>query len=57
MEIFDRQLLTAVLRQTNGNQTKAASILGITRVTLRHKIQSLGINIDKVVRSEDNHNG
>lgn len=37
------QLLRQVLQHTGGNQLKAASILGISRVTLRSKLKSLGI--------------
>jgi Fis family transcriptional regulator len=32
-------LLTAVLRHTNGNQTRAASMLGLNRGTLRKKLK------------------
>lgn len=38
------QLLRQVLRATSGNQLKAANILGISRVTLRSKLKSLGID-------------
>jgi DNA-binding NtrC family response regulator len=51
-ELFERYLLTRVLRQTSGNQSRAAEILGITRGSLRHKIQSLRISIDHVVQVE-----
>lgn len=39
----ESQLLRQVLRHTTGNQLKAAGILGISRVTLRSKLKSLGI--------------
>lgn len=39
----ERQLLRQVLSHTNGNQLKAAGILGISRVTLRSKLKALGI--------------
>ena len=39
----ERQLFRQVLRHTSGNQLKAAGILGISRVTLRSKLKSLGI--------------
>ena len=41
--IAERQLLREVLQHTRGNQLKAAGILGISRVTLRSKLKSLGI--------------
>jgi two-component system nitrogen regulation response regulator GlnG len=46
LEMFERYLLTQVLRETEGNQSKAAMRLGITRSSLRHKIRALGISID-----------
>ena len=39
----ERQLFRQVLKHTAGNQLKAATILGISRVTLRSKLKSLGI--------------
>ena len=45
--IAERQLITQVLAHTTGNQLKAATILGISRVTLRSKIKSLGIDINQ----------
>ncbi|HRD33087.1 MAG TPA: helix-turn-helix domain-containing protein [Rhodocyclaceae bacterium] len=38
MRTVERPLLEFVLRQTNGNQTAAAEILGINRNTLRRKL-------------------
>jgi len=43
----ERELLRLVLRHTKGNQLQAAGILGISRVTLRSKIRSLGIIIEE----------
>jgi two-component system nitrogen regulation response regulator GlnG len=48
----ERHLIRRVLERTHGNQAQAAKILGITRLTLRTKIRSLGITIDRSVRSE-----
>jgi two-component system nitrogen regulation response regulator GlnG len=50
---MERMLLTRVLRHTDGNQSKAAKILGITRGSLRNKIRTLRITIDQVVGVEE----
>jgi two-component system nitrogen regulation response regulator GlnG len=47
--LLERLLLTEVLRHTSGNQVQAAKILGITRNSLRHKIRSLDITIERSV--------
>jgi DNA-binding NtrC family response regulator len=52
LQLFERYVVTRVLRQTSGNQSRAAEILGITRGSLRNKIHSLGISIDHVVQAE-----
>ena len=43
ISIAERQLIRQVLTHTAGNQLKAASLLGISRVTLRSKLKTLGI--------------
>jgi two-component system nitrogen regulation response regulator GlnG len=48
---MERQLLTRVLRHTAGNQVQAARLLGITRGSLRNKIRTLGIVIERSVSS------
>ncbi len=40
-----RDLIVQTLKITNGNQIKAAKILGISRAKLRYRIEQLGINI------------
>ncbi len=40
---FERPLFEAVLRETHGNQLKAAQVLGINRNTLRKRLGDLGI--------------
>jgi transcriptional regulator with GAF, ATPase, and Fis domain len=49
LEVMERYLLTRVLSATEGNQSRAAAILGITRGCLRSKIRALGIEINKSV--------
>ena len=52
LELMERYVLARVLRVTEGNQSKAAMILGITRGSLRNKIHSLGISIGQMVTVE-----
>jgi DNA-binding NtrC family response regulator len=49
LEHFDRLILTRAVKQSNGNQTKASEILGISRFTLRSKLRSANLAIGKVV--------
>jgi DNA-binding NtrC family response regulator len=53
LEMMEQYLLTRVLRETKGNQSKAAELLGITRGSLRNKIHTLGISIGHVVELND----
>jgi DNA-binding NtrC family response regulator len=50
---LERQLLTRVLERTGGNQLRAAELLGITRGSLRHKLRTLGLTIERGVSAED----
>ncbi len=43
---FEKPLFEHVLRQTSGNQLRAASLLGINRNTLRKRLVELAINPD-----------
>jgi nitrogen regulation protein NR(I) len=47
----DRALLDEVLRHAGGQQTRAAEILGVSRTTLRMRLQQLGMSVEKTVRS------
>ena len=40
---IEKPLLEMVLKETNGNQTQAANILGINRNTLRKKIKEYNL--------------
>lgn len=44
LPLVEKPLIEATLRATQGNQVKAAFVLGINRNTLRKKIAALGIN-------------
>ncbi len=47
VEAIEKPLIEHTLERTEGNQLKAAKILGINRNTMRAKIKRLGINIDR----------
>ncbi|MBU0670042.1 MAG: nitrogen regulation protein NR(I), partial [Alphaproteobacteria bacterium] len=47
---FERPLLEHALRETEGNQLRAAQLLGINRNTLRKKIGELGIEPERYTR-------
>jgi two-component system nitrogen regulation response regulator GlnG len=49
LEIVERQLFTRVLQNTGGNQSKASTILGITRGKVRDRIAAFNIQVDKTV--------
>jgi two-component system nitrogen regulation response regulator GlnG len=48
----ERLLFKQVLRHTGGHQSQASELLGLNRTTLRHKLRTLGLMLDKVVTSE-----
>ncbi len=50
LSYLDRYVVTRVLQTTAGNQSKAAKMLGITRGSLRNKVQALEIKIGQVVK-------
>ncbi|MBI3109329.1 MAG: hypothetical protein HYY95_27785, partial [Candidatus Rokubacteria bacterium] len=41
--LVEKPLLRAVMRETKGNQVRAAQLLGINRNTLRKKLKEHGI--------------
>ncbi|MFQ5454705.1 MAG: helix-turn-helix domain-containing protein [Nitrospirota bacterium] len=42
---FEKPLITFILKETNGNKTQAAHLLGINRNTLTKKIKELNLSI------------
>jgi two-component system nitrogen regulation response regulator GlnG len=52
LDYVERFLLGRVLQHTRGHQAQASDILGLNRATLRHKLRSLGMSIDKIVIGE-----
>ena len=46
LALVERPLLRAVLRETGGNQLRAAALLGINRNTLRKKLRALGLKTE-----------
>ena len=45
LEKVEKRLIEHVLERTEGNQLKAAKILGINRNTMRSKIKKLSIDV------------
>ncbi len=43
MAAVERELISRALSETDGNQVQAAKLLGITRATLRKRIEKFGI--------------
>jgi transcriptional regulator of acetoin/glycerol metabolism len=45
----EKQALMAALRETRGNQTQAARLLGINRVTVWNRMRKYGIDLNKLI--------
>jgi two-component system nitrogen regulation response regulator GlnG len=52
IDAVERMLFTRVLQQTHGHQTQASEILGLNRATLRHKLRTLGLAVDRTVTED-----
>jgi len=46
----ERELIICALKETGGNQVQAAKLLGITRATLRKRVEKFGIRQQKEFR-------
>lgn len=53
LEQFDRVILRRALERCQGNLTRAAALLGLSRVTLRSKLRLLGLSAGKPNASGD----
>ncbi|HQX52642.1 MAG TPA: sigma-54 dependent transcriptional regulator [Planctomycetaceae bacterium] len=51
LQQMERQVIPLVLQHTDGNQLRAAKLLGVSRATLRTKCRQYGITVDRVVES------
>ena len=50
LEMMERHLLSTIMQSTQGNLSKAATILGITRGSVRNKLKMLGISIGRQIQ-------
>jgi two-component system nitrogen regulation response regulator GlnG len=48
LDVIERLLFTRVLQHTHGNQGQASEMLGLNRSTLRHRLRTLGLAVEKV---------
>lgn len=53
LEQMERFLITRALQATEGNQTRAAKLLGITRGKVRDRVKQFGISLGKKVALEE----
>ncbi len=45
--MVEREIFATVLQQSDGNLTQASKRLGITRTTLRARLDALGMSLEK----------
>ena len=48
LDEIEKDHILSTLKETGGNYSKAARILGISRVTLYNKIREYGVNVKKM---------
>jgi two-component system nitrogen regulation response regulator GlnG len=54
-DAVDRAVFKEVLNGVQGNQVEASRLLGISRTTLHNKLNTLGLALEKQVRSDSGH--
>ncbi|HRI46653.1 MAG TPA: helix-turn-helix domain-containing protein, partial [Ignavibacteriaceae bacterium] len=50
IEVVLKALIQKTLKITNGNQVKAAKVLGLSRSKLRYRMEQLGIEVTKSIQ-------
>jgi two-component system nitrogen regulation response regulator GlnG len=53
LEMMERHLLSTIMQATQGNLSRAAAILGITRGSVRNKLKTLGISVERQIQLND----
>ena len=53
IEQLEARYIREILRQTRGNYSRAAAILGMTRGCLRNKVRQLNIGISRTVATHN----
>lgn len=53
LERFDRLVISTIMRQAGGQQTRAAEILGLSRATLRTKLRHMQLAVKRVLTPQD----
>jgi transcriptional regulator of acetoin/glycerol metabolism len=48
-EMDEKGALIQALQKTGGNQTKAAAVLGVNRVTVWNRMRKYGVDLKKIV--------
>jgi serine/threonine-protein kinase PknK len=51
VDLLERRLIASALERTQGNQTRAAELLGVSRYGLQKMIKRLGLSPKRNVRS------
>ncbi len=49
LALFDRLVIAAAMRRSDGQQNRAAEILGLSRVTLRAKLRAMRADVEKTL--------